>query len=374
MTSLDTGPGGVRIYSRAPITQAWLAQYAVPAWEQARDGGRRLAHLRRGWLHGPHVDLVVDGATPERLQQLAQSVDPGPAPAPEDAVTEADYLPMARELGRLESVPPPYLPMRRHGEVQVLTAAEVGTGEPALDELRLVCGSTLGVPLAATLNCIAVNPGNAVRRVAEILTAMVDVHTLGIGYGVFSLHSHAEGFFAWTAPTADVRPAFERRYAGEAEVFRDVVRARISGSTDSVAASWRNALGYCSGVVDGAVSRGTVTGAMLDAVSGSDDVSHLGPPGAAAQGPTGSQPDTDFHRTVHAAGVEASHGGWFTGYRLLVNLVYEQLPVLDVPPMQRYYTCYAVARAVDEELCSTWRDRLGAADQPADEGMVAVRG
>ncbi|GAA5152533.1 hypothetical protein GCM10023340_33020 [Nocardioides marinquilinus] len=373
-----TTTGGVRLFTRAPITQDWLAHHAVPLWRRARDGGRRLAHLKRGWRYGPHVDVVVDGITPDELAALARQADAGPPSSAEDAVTEADYLPTARELGRLESVPPPYLPMRGHGDVQVLTVDDVGTGEPTLDELRLVCASTLGAPLAATLDDLAAHPGDtalATRRVAEVLAAMADTHTLGIGFGVFSLHSHAEGFFAWTRPTADVRPVFDRRFDGEAELFRDVVRARIDGGTDAVATGWRNALGYNSGVVDAAVSRGTVTGALLDAVSGTGGagaVSHLGPPGAAAQGPTGAQPDTDFHRTVHAAGVEGGHGGWFTGYRLLVNLAYEQLPVLGVPPMQRYYTAYAVARAVDDVLGSTWRDRL--AGPTADLTQEADRG
>lgn len=365
------GQGGVRLYTRGPVSHAWLARYAVPAWQRASEGGRRLAHLRRGWRYGPHVDLVVDGASPAQLRDLAQGLDAGPAPAAGEAVTETDYLPMARELGRLEAVPPPYLPMRRHGDVEILDATEVGTGEPALDELRLVCGSRLGVPVAATLSCLALGPERAPRRIAEILTAMADTHALGIGYGVFSLHSHVEGFFAWTAPTADVRPAFEDRYAGQADLYREVVRDRIAGTADHVAASWRNALGYCSGVVDAAVSRGAVTGAMLDSASGAEDVSHLGPPGAPAHGPTGSQPDTDFHRAVHAAGVEASHGGWFTGYRLLVNFAYEQFPLLGVAPMQRYFTCYAVARAIDEELGSTWQERL---DNRTEDAMEPARG
>ena len=106
------GQGGVRLYTRGPVSHAWLARYAVPAWQRASEGGRRLAHLRRGWRYGPHVDLVVDGASPAQLRDLAQGLDAGPAPAAGEAVTETDYLPMARELGRLEAVPPPYLPMR----------------------------------------------------------------------------------------------------------------------------------------------------------------------------------------------------------------------------------------------------------------------
>ena len=139
---------------------------------------------------------------------------------------------------------------------------------------------------------------------------MADTHALGIGYGVFSLHSHVEGFFAWTAPTADVRPAFEDRYAGQADLYREVVRDRIAGTADHVAASWRNALGYCSGVVDAAVSRGAVTGAMLD---WGERRRGRQPPRPARRRPTARRATArPLDLTAPCTPpVEASHGGWF---------------------------------------------------------------
>jgi hypothetical protein len=49
---------------------------------------------------------------------------------------------------------------------------------------------------------------------------------------------------------------------------------------------------------------------------------------------------------------------FFAPYRMLTNLFYQQLPLLTVSPLQRYYMCHAIAETVDELLGQTWDDRL----------------
>lgn len=97
----------------------------------------------------------------------------------------------------------------------------------------------------------------------------------------------------------------------------------------------------------------------------------MGPPGATTVVPQGEQPDSDFHRTVGEAGVTSAPSPWFASFRLLTNLFYEQLPLLTVSPMQRYYTCFAVAETVDEVLGVSWRERI-AANTPAGKPSSAV--
>ena len=85
----------------------------------------------------------------------------------------------------------------------------------------------------------------------------------------------------------------------------------------------------------------------------------MGPPGATRVVPQGDQPDSDFHRAVGDSGVIADPSRWFAAFRLLTNLFYEQLPLLTVSPMQRYYMCFAIAETVDDVLGVSWQDRLG---------------
>lgn len=350
---------GVRLFTRAPITIGWLARTAVPVAQRLREAGFAIVYLRRGWRHGPHVDVVARGArlrAPE-WSEIASWLDAGVLD-PATALTDEAYLAQAREFGRLEAVPPPYLPLREHGTVEFLGPHDLVSAEPRLDQLRAVSFNVMAKPLARTIDDVAGGRADATVRLAEAFTALVDTHALGPAYGVFSLRSHVEAFLAWAAPTADARPVFARRLAEEYGRLRPVVEQRLAGEPSPAAAEWRTAFAYCAGSLDGSVANGTLSLDLLDSISAGVDRSAMGPPGAADVVPTGASPDSAFHREVDESGVIADPSKWFAAYRLLINLFYQQLPLLTVSPMQRYYMCYAVAELVDDVLGESWRDRL----------------
>jgi hypothetical protein len=137
-----------------------------------------------------------------------------------------------------------------------------------------------------------------------------------------------------------------------------VVEQRIAGQPSPAAAAWRTAFAYCAGALDNAVANGTLTLELLDSVTAQADRSTMGPPGAPDTVPAGDIPDTAFHRAVDEAGLTTGLTQWFASYRLLVNLFYQQLPLLAVFPLQRYYMCYAIAKLVDDVLGESWQDRL----------------
>ena len=355
----QTAVAGVRLFTRAPITLGWLSRSVVPVTRALRDSGRALVHLRRGWLHGPHVDIVGRQLDPTGAvwRDVAAKLDAGPTD-PATELTDEAYLAQARELGRLEAIEPPYLPMREHGATELLLGRHLASREPALDPLREVVLGVLARPLIDTIDGIVADPASAPLLLAEAFVALADTHTLGVDYGSFSFRSHAEAFLAWAGPTTQVRPTFARRLAGEEEMFRTVVSQRLSGQPSRNAAAWRTAFAYCAGTLDSAVAAGTLTVPMLDAIFDDVDTSHMGPPGAPDVVPTGPHPDSEFHATVAESGVVAQPSKWFAGYRLLVNLFYQQLPLLTVSPLQRYYTCHAVAETVDAVSGDSWRELL----------------
>jgi hypothetical protein len=188
--------------------------------------------------------------------------------------------------------------------------------------------------------------------------ALADSYAAGIGHGAFSFRSHAEAFLAWARPAQNVRPAFEQRLRRDAPLLRPLVEQRLAGTVSPQAAGWRTAFAYGAGTLDNAVAAGKITMNMLDALTDGLDQTAMGPPTAPDSGPTGDLPDTDFHRTVRGAGSSDQAIAWFVGYRVLLNLFYQQLPLLTVSPLQRYYTCYAIAELVDEVLGESWQDRL----------------
>jgi hypothetical protein len=350
---------GVRVHTRAPVTLSWLSRCIAPAARELVEATAGVVYLRRGWLHGPHVDIVARGpqAGTADWSRIAGWLDPGPL-EPATALTDEQYLISAREFGRLEAVPPPYLPLREHGAVEFLAPSDLASRQPRLDPLREIVFSMLSKPLLATVDELAADPAMATVRLAEAFLALADTHALGAGYGVFSLRSHVEAFLAWAAPRTDVRPPFTKRLAAQAEVLRPVVRRRLDAEPSPSAAAWRTAFAYCAGALDNAVACGALTLDLLESVTAGIDRAEMGPPGAPTVVPQGEQPDSHFHRTVGESGVIDEPTRWFAAYRLLVNLFYEQLPLLTVSPMQRYYMCYAVAELVDAELGETWQQRL----------------
>lgn len=360
-TVAPAGATGVRLFTRTAVTPRWLARTVLPLSRRLReDRDVVLLHLRRGWLHGPHVDVVarvMPGAPAPDWAAIAAGLDAGPADGP-DLLDEETYLDQARELGRLEGVAPPYLPMRPHGATEVIGEAEVETWPQPLQDLRETALDQLDRPLTGTVERLVEAPREAPVRIAEAFTALAAAHQLGAGNGVFSLRSHAEAFLAWAAPRKDPRPAFERRLAADAPRLRPVVERALAGTPDPGTAAWAKSFAYCMGAFDTAVTHGLLTLEAVDSLAGAFDDATMGPPGG--DGRITSEP-SDFHRTMDASGVIDEPPQYFASYRLLVNLFYQQLPLLGVPPMHRYYFCHAVAELVDDVLGSTWRDRLEAA-------------
>ncbi|MFD5738122.1 hypothetical protein ACFXJM_09495 [Streptomyces massasporeus] len=349
-----------------PVTPAWLARHVVPVARELGERGVPGVQVRRGWLHGPHVDVLAPaGALPPGgavdWAAIEAALDAGPLD-PARALTEEVYLDQAREFGRLEAVEPPYLPLREHGAVLRVPPGDpaLRSREPRLDALRTVVYGALATPVLTMIEGMAEEPGSGTVRLAEAFAALVDTHALGPAYGVFSPRSHVEAFLAWAAPRKDMRPVFRERLVKEGPRIREVVEQRLNGAVSPAAAQWRTAFAYGAGVLDHAVATGALTPDLLDSVTDGVDRSRMGPPGAETEVPTGEQPDTDFHRTVHGSGAISTPSPFFAAYRLLTNLFYQQLPLLTVSPMQRYYMCFALAETVDEVLGSSWRERLTA--------------
>lgn len=358
---------GLRLFTRTGVTPRWLARSIIPAFDTLRERAAIL-YLRRGWLHGPHVDLVAraGGGSAFDWTGIASGLDAGPLD-PDRQITDEAYLDQAREFGRMERVPPPYLPMRAHGAVEFLRAEDVEVWPHPLNGLREMALSHLGRPVVRTVTETVATPASATARVAEAFAALADAHQSGAAFGAFSLHSHAEAFLTWVAPRTDVRPAFARRLAADSPLLRTIVERTLAGDTAPTATAWRTAFAYCMGAFDCAVANDLLTLDRLDELHGGVDPDTMGPPGA-----TRAEPGlSDFHRTVGESGVIDDPSRWFASYRLLVNLFYQQLPLLGVAPMHRYYLCFAVARTIDEVLGESWQDRIDRAARTWGSGPVS---
>ncbi|MFF1283957.1 hypothetical protein ACFVY4_24850 [Streptomyces sp. NPDC058299] len=373
MSSTHSAWVGVRLHSRMSISPWWLDRRVLPLVDELRERhGAVMIRLQPGWLHGPHVELTAHRGRrgPLPWRELAAAWDGGPAD-PRHELSPRAYLDQARALGRSEQVPPPYLPLHEHGTALPLTEAERTAPWPgALAQLREYALGRLLEPVCRTIRSLAEQPAAAPERVAEAFLAVAAAHPYGIGHGCFSFRSHAEAFFNSTgdagdgaAPAGGPRAAFRRRLDTQGEPLAAAVHRALEGGESADAAAWRGALAYCTGLFESAAVRGEVDGALLDSWSGTG---HNG--GGEADGRMPSA----FHRAVAASGATDGDAAWFTGYRVMINLFYRQLPLLGVSPLQRYYLCYGVAETVDRMLGVTWQERLATA--PQDGGPEAQTG
>lgn len=349
-----TGPEGqeitgVRIHSRRELTPQAMAEMLTPLWEQARAGGRNLVRVRRGWLGGPHVEASVVGeSAPVAWGSIATQLQMPQWQANE--LEPAEYLATARQRGRLEAVEPPYLPYRQHGE-RVLVRAESTAELPTARRLRQVVEAILAPATMQALNTVAADPEKAGQTLAEILTVVASAHPMGAGFGAFSLRSHAEALMLWGGQPDARRRTFTTRYQQQSELFTDIVQNIKDGAGSPLAWQWTKQLAYAAGTVDHCVQRGELTDADVDELS-------TRPAEKASAQQQQEHPDTEFHRIVYGSNQTEGAGRWFAGYRLLVNSVYAQLPLLGVSPLQRAFTCWAIAEAIDEVEGMTWTERL----------------
>jgi hypothetical protein len=301
------------------------------------DGAASQVHLGTGWRFGPHLELRAAGCTPTDWDAVAAALARGARnfPCPSAATSEARYLRSAAALGRIEGIPPPYLPCRPHGHTET-----VALGARRLERLRGLGGMHLRAPLVAT--AAAGSDGAVLSRVAEALTALADTHPHGMRFGTFSLRSHAEAFFHWAGPAAPYRAAFDARMEHDRPALEATVHRQRHGATTAAALAWRQAFQACQ-----ADFEGRVTAADLASAPVAGDLS----------GARGASP---FHAAVAASGVIDGAPEWFDAYRLTINLFYELLPALDVSPVQRFYLCYAIAETVDAAFGESWQERLAA--------------
>jgi hypothetical protein len=321
-------PTGFRWYLRSSLPLSWLAKDFMPALEYLRETEQMpVVNIRRGWLHGAHLEVIANShdGRPVPWPQVIVRLR---APREETSVPYAEegYLSRARELGRLEQQPGPYLPYRPHGTFEWLATSDLQRWPGSAQLLRERALTWMFDSLAVTLalgGAASSGEADPLTMVAEIMLAVADAHPLRIPHGAFFYRSLAEAFLRRSLPAADPLAEFRRGLAGDASTLQPLVKRMLAGGDTRSSASWRRTAAYCMGLFDSAVLASELTPRALDEMSDT--------PGVALPAGIGEQPP-----------------GWLPSYQLLLNLLYAQLPLLGVSPSQYYYLCWALAEIVDD--------------------------
>ncbi|MBV2153691.1 hypothetical protein [Kitasatospora sp. SUK 42] len=353
------GAIGLRTYLHTRAMRPWVSRHLGPAVTWLREEhGFFLQSLRRGWLHGSHLDLLVHdaegrelpiGPVVERLRGGCRDVDVV-------TVDEESYLRNAERLGALEGVAGPYLPLHPHGTIETLTADRIRGWDQEAERLRSSALARMTGALLATAG--ADSESTLLHHLVGAFAAVAGTHPAGIEYGCISFRSHVESFLHWNGQGGRIRAALEQRLEAERTSIDAAVAAALSGESDAVATRWTAAAHYVTGLFDAAVATGVLDYHGVQRLAGTDPAAPRIE--SVFESESFRRPSTlsEFHQEAEATGVTSDPGAWFTTYRVLVNLFYQQLPVLDVSPLTRLYLCLAVSESVDRLTGRSWRDRL----------------
>ncbi len=365
---------------------ALIARSLLPAAERvAAKPGVEVAFLRRHWKLGPHVRLITRGdpiACRAALDQVAADIRGYLAEHPSaEAIDEQAYLATSERLGVAELELGPYAPLRPDNTVLAATldAADsliedtaVPGRENLLDAARPAVAATLRRPGASA----GASAGAGARPYAaphslvyRLLVLVAASYPDGIRRGFLSFLSHVKEFLLWCVPDGKFERRFATTLASQRATFLGLTEAVladcVTGSPgpgtyhghDPLLRQWANWLDHAWSLglelaADGLLNPYPDPKRSLRAAAFGDDI-------ARRWAGRSDRPYSDFHQRHRQLNLEALNmGDEFSAYRLICNVVYELLPLLDVSPIERYFLGYCLSEMAQQVIGDNWRDMI----------------
>lgn len=340
--------------SIGPGLAVYITDYSADPVELLRDLAASLTDLkvsqqlpvlavRRGWLHGSHLQVLARGYAGEHTERVAEALEAFAESAAQLALSgrraevaapaEAEYLARAEQLARWESVDPPFLPLCPQGTVRLERLA-VPVGWPT--QLMQVRDQITGRYLELVLRTAELARQERLPVLMRVMAALARSHPRGIGFGTLPYRSHVEGVASATGSHTDVRSAYAARFADDHDQFRSALLDPID---DPLIIGWREAFCYAWGIAEGVVAAGGVDDEALTDAAGRRPVEPMGP-----------LVRSEFFAELHSTGLVQDPPYLHVAYRIVLNTLYSTLSCFGVSPLQRYYLCYGLAEATDRHL------------------------
>ncbi|MFJ9840917.1 hypothetical protein ACIRYZ_10670 [Kitasatospora sp. NPDC101155] len=325
-----------RVYDYHPSKIRLLSEALLPLLSELRAAHNLpVAFCTRGWDGGSHLALHLAGPGLDQavFDDLSRRLAAAAAANPAETWTEAEYTAIAERNSRLEGRTGFRPRPAPHGTVSIDTMPDDGP----LAEQRRAYHTGMAEVLRDTLV-----PGHAPSRVSGLglglLVATAAVYPGGLRFGSLSLRSHAEAFLAVRPDGERLRQQFEQAYrqnrAAALQLVETGVRSASSLPGNRLAEQ---------------------TYAVLRSAEHAADIRRLTAPGQRRGQPA---PTSQFHATLRQFAFWDNPPIGFNEYRVLINWLYEALPLLDVQPAARYLSCHLIACAVDEFLGESWQQRI----------------
>jgi hypothetical protein len=353
MATVGLGPGqAIRVFDHSPNPRTALNLLGAVIGEFISAAWFPVTHVRRGWLHGPHIVITVRPAAEHSanrahdLTGLAASIGERVAELPADEPDPERYLALAEQLGRWENVAGPYLPLRPHGFVQVGPAESAQTLGPPLELARDLMLARLLTPMLRAADAAQDRIAGYAMR---LLALAAQSHPGGIELGTLPYRSHAEAILTFTGGTADLRATFDARLAVDNAEFDQALADPIGSAPDHHQDSlrlWSGALAGCWGIAEALILSGAIDRRALDEA------------GRLRTLPVRGGLPSPFHEQMRVLNFRAEQPFWHLAHRLVVNVLYQSLTGLGLSALQRYYLCHGLSEATDRALHQSWSQRL----------------
>jgi hypothetical protein len=340
-----------------------------------REFGIEQVYFAPHWKYGPHVDLVVECDSEDwltRVQPALQAIlEAWIAAHPSTAKLDpAEYEQTSRWIGTMEIDAGPYLPLLDDNTVTIVPYTRPRTmliPEIAESKERMHADCS---ELALALYRLKDTDKDAFfLTLHAMLAATAQTFIAGIEEGYMSMRSHADYFFAAHDNAGALRAQFDILDARRSADLDRATRASAEGRWadtglpepfQAVLAQWAKALAD----VD-ARSQRIVAQRRDDLLAQTDRFNGM------ATAMRQDVPDEFFERVARRriseigdaflktdAGREALSRPEFLSYRINVNLYYSLLPLLEVPPWQKFALCHVLANSVERVYGQDWRQKV----------------
>lgn len=328
-------------------------------------------HVRRHWLHGPHLQLGWVGPkneTPPKVDELCtklQSALGGMLRAASDEYpTREIWQQISTRLGEAELVNGPYLPLHPEGSLirrrdPRLRADHIGSAE--VQRFRARALSVLGAALAPIRPSVDSGDATRLEHCLGVLIVMASSYaTDGLENGYLSLVSHAHDFLHDHDRGERLQASAEPMIQRLSEHVDDLVRSLLGGVLDPpfAPAEWIAFAQSCRAVTEAGIElaeRGEIHPYLPPAYI--DRARDLGE-GSERKWRAGSDRTySTFHGTLRQLDfTDQTEGSRFAAYRHLTAFGYELLSLSGISPRERVICSLAVGRAVERITGTDWRE------------------
>ncbi|PEE35456.1 lantibiotic dehydratase C-terminal domain-containing protein [Bacillus cereus] len=322
-------------------------------------------YLKRHWQYGPHIDLNLSGFPINQKKQvkhfLMRYVSKFLMEHPSnEEIDSKEYLILSKKLGALEYNHGPYTPIYKNNTVMFIdykrNTALFGDNPLLIGSREVFLNETM--PILKEIIRDSKFKEERLIYCMCLMALIADKFKDGIQYGYLSFKSHAEGFLHQVGKRNLDHVVIKE--------FKDV-EARVSGKIESflaefllgkVGIKWWNdsqlkVFREWNDLIVSTMERLSMSEDIR--IESSNSFEKIIKDKESLEG------FSSFHKHLLTTnkGIELLESKHFNAYRFIINIFYEQLPIVGFNAKDRNMMCFILSNAVEKILECDWKNLMG---------------